>query len=212
MVKNTKGGSGQKKFARKNTGGSKNNKLRISEDEGEIYAIVTKMLGNGMFHCVCADGASRLGHIRGKFTGKGKRDNMVEGGKWVLIGLREWDVPSETSTRSISNPKEKIQKCDLLEVYSDSDKQRLRETVSEDWSLLDNNDVSKKNKVVDVYEDDAFVFGTDRDFERAKLIEEMKSATTEKITFTLGEKKEGEKKECEKKEEETEEEVNVDDI
>lgn len=212
MVKNTKGGSGHKKFAHKNTSGPKNNKLRISEDEGEIYAIVTKMLGNGMFHCVCADGASRLGHIRGKFTGKGKRDNMVEGGKWVLIGLREWDVPSETSTRSISNPKEKIQKCDLLEVYSDSDKQRLRETVSEDWSLLDNNDVSKKNKVVDVYEDDAFVFGTDRDFERAKLIEEMKSATTEKITFTLGEKKEGEKKECEKKEEEIEEEVNVDDI
>jgi hypothetical protein len=132
---------------------------------------------------------------------------MVEGGKWVLIGLREWDVPSETSTRTISNPKEKIQKCDLLEVYSDSDKQRLRETVSEDWSLLDNNDVSKKNKVIDADEDEAFVFGTDRDFERAKLIEEMKSATTEKITFTLGEKKE-----CEKKEEEMEEEVNVDDI
>ena len=39
----------------------------------------------------------------------------------------------------------------------------------------------------------------------------MKSATTEKITFTLGEKKEGEKKE-EEIEEETEEEVNVDDI
>ena len=212
MVKNTKGGSGHKKFARKNTGGAKNNKLRISEDEGEIYAIVTKMLGNGMFHCFCSDGSPRLGHIRGKFTGKGKRDNMVEGGKWVLIGLREWDVPSETSTSSISKPKEKIQQCDLLEVYSDSDKQRLRETVSEDWSLLDNNDVSKKNNDVSkknnvVDEEDAFVFGTDRDFEREKLIEEMKSATLEKITFTLGETKGGEKKE-----DETEEEVNVDDI
>jgi len=189
MVKNTKGGSGQKKFARKNTVGSKNNKLRISEDEGEIYAIVTKMLGNGMFNCFCSDGASRLGHIRGKFTGRGKRDNMVEGGKWVLIGLREWDVPSEKTSCSISKPKDKIQKCDLLEVYSDLDKQRLRETVSEDWHLLDNNDVSKNNKDV-VVDDDKFVFGTDRDFEREKLIEEMKSATVEKIAFTLGEKKE----------------------
>ena len=45
MVKNTHGGSGHKKFARKHTSGAKSNKLRISEDEGEIYAIVTKMLG-----------------------------------------------------------------------------------------------------------------------------------------------------------------------
>jgi translation initiation factor 1A len=206
MVKNTKGGSGQKKFARKNTGGSKNNRLRISEDEGEIYAIVTKMLGNGMFHCFCTDGASRLGHIRGKFTGRGKRDNMVEGGKWVLIGLREWDVPSEKSTCAISKPKDKTQKCDLLEVYSDLDKHRLRESVSEDWHLLDNNDVSKNNKDA-IVEDDTFVFGTDRDFEREKLIGEMKSATIETITFTIGEKKAGEKKE-----DEQEEEVNFDDI
>ena len=94
----------------------------------------------------------------------------------------------------------------MLEVYSDLDKHRLRESVSEDWHLLDNNDVSKNNKDA-IVEDDTFVFGTDRDFEREKLIGEMKSATIETITFTIGEKKAGEKKE-----DEQEEEVNFDDI
>jgi len=186
MVKNTHGGSGHKKFARKHTSGAKSNKLRISEDEGEIYAIVTKMLGNNMFHCHCVDGTFRLGHIRGKFTGRGKRDNMVEGGKWVLIGLREWDVPSEKSS-SISKGKEKIQQCDLLEVYSDSDKQRLKESVSENWLILDSNDVSKAILGEAVRDDDDFAFGTDRDFERDRLIEEMKSSTAERITLRLGE-------------------------
>jgi translation initiation factor 1A len=205
MVKNTHGGSGHKKFARKNTSGPKSNKLRISEDEGEIYAIATKMLGNGMFHCHCVDGIVRLGHIRGKFSGRGKRDNMVEGGKWVLIGLREWDVPSEKSI-SISKGKEKIQQCDLLEVYSDLDKQRLKESVSEDWSVLESNDVSKVNLgTSSAYSEDDFVFGTDRDFERERLIQEMKSSTAERITFRVGESTEA-------VDTSTEEEVNIDDI
>jgi initiation factor 1A len=205
MVKNTHGGSGHKKFARKHTGGAKSNKLRVSEDEGEIYAIVTKMLGNGMFHCHCIDGTVRLGHIRGKFTGRGKRDNMVEGGKWVLIGLREWDVPSEKSS-SISKGKEKMQQCDLLEVYSDMDKQRLRESVSEDWHSLDSNDVSKTNLGEGATVDDDFVFGTDRDFERDRLIQEMQSSTTERITLRVGESRQ------EAVAAPTEDEVNIDDI
>ena len=187
MVKKTHGGSGHKKFARKHTSGAKSNKLRVSEDEGEIYVIVTKMLGNNMFHCYCIDGTTRLGHIRGKFTGRGKRDNMVEGGKWALIGLREWDVPSEKSS-SISKGKEKMQQCDLLEIYSDMDKQRLRESVSEDWSVLDSNDVSKTKLGLETFDDD-FIFGTDRDFERDRLIEEMKSSTAERITFRIDESK-----------------------
>jgi initiation factor 1A len=202
MVKNTHGGSGHKKFARKFTSGPKSNKLRISEDEGEIYAIVTKMLGNGMFHCHCLDNTMRLGHIRGKFSGRGKRDNLVEGGKWVLIGLREWDVPSEKTGVSLTKAKDKMQQCDLLEVYSDSDKQRLKETVSENWQILDNNDVSK-DKNNDITGDDQFIFSTDRDIERQQLIEQMKSATAEKITLKLGENPE---------ESEKEEEINVDDI
>jgi initiation factor 1A len=205
MVKNTHGGSGHKKFARKHTSSASNNKLRISEDKGEIYGIVTKMLGNGMFHCHCIDGILRLGHIRGKFSGRGKRDNMVECNKWVLIGLREWDIPSEKPSISRGKEKEKIQHCDLVEIYSDTDKQRLREYVTEDWSQLDSHDMSKTVSGETSFASDDFIFGTDRDFERERLMEEMKSSTTEKITLKIKEEKE-------KVVVEEEEEINIDDI
>ena len=182
MVKNTFGGSSHKKFARKNTVGPKSNKLRVSDDEGEVYAIVTKMLGNNMFHCYCIDDTLRLGHIRGKFTGRGKRDNMVEGGKWVLIGLREWDISSEKSSLK---GKQKMPQCDLLEVYSDTDKQRLKEGVSARWITLDNNDVSKANAGETVNSDDDFVFSTDKDIERNRLMEDVKSSTAEKIKMVV---------------------------
>lgn len=199
MVKNTHGGSGHKKFGRKFTTAPKSNKLRVSEDEGEIYAIVTKMLGNNMFHCYCIDGITRLGHIRGKFTGRGKRDNIVQGGKWVLIGLREWDAESKADTPIIVKGKLKLQQCDLLEIYSDSDKQRLKDSIDENWSELDKNDVSRDAHTIS---DDinGFVFGSDADFEREKLLEEMKSATSQKITMKIHEK------------EVEEEEINIDDI
>ena len=198
MVKNTQGGSSHKKFGRKFTTGPKNNKLRLSEDEGEIYSITTKMLGNGMFHCLGIDGKQRLGHIRGKFSGRGKRDNMVDVGKWILIGLREWDI---NSTRG---SKDKLQQCDLLEVYSDTDKDRLKESVSENWSLLDANDLSRVNNKEFEEEDDSFQFVTDRDLDRERLIMDLQSS--EKIVF----KASGNINNVE--EEVIEEEVNFDDI
>jgi len=195
MVKNTHGGSGHKKFGRKfTTGAAKNNRLRVSEDDAEVYAIVTKMLGNNMFHCCCIDGVTRLGHIRGKFTGRGKRDNMVQGGKWILIGLREWDTSSGEKTTK------KMQQCDLLEVYSDSDKLRLKDSISEEWSILDKNDVSRSTTSETTDDTDGFTFGTERDFERDRLVEEMKSATSQKITMKIDENVTAE------------EEVNIDDI
>jgi initiation factor 1A len=188
MVKNTHGGSGHKKFGRKFSTAAKSNRLRISEDEGEIYAIVTKMLGNGMFHCVCIDGEARLGHIRGKFSGRGKRDNMVEAGKWVLIGLREWDIGSDKATTTIVKGKEKLQKSDLLEVYSDADKIRLKETVVEDWIVLESNDVSRTTKELNIG-DTEIMFASEKDEDRERLIAEMDSATTEKIVLKIGENK-----------------------
>lgn len=198
MVKNTKGGSGHKKFARKfASSGTKANNLRVSQDVGEVYAIVTKMLGNGMFHCHCIDRKVRLGHIRGKFSYRGgKRDNMVQGGKWVLVGLREWDS-SETS--SISKKNEKIQQCDLLEVYTDTDKQRLKESVTQDWFVLDSNDITRITSGNNP-DTESIVFTTVQDDEREILIQEMKSSTTNKITLKAEESND------------VEEEINFDDI
>jgi translation initiation factor 1A len=203
MVKNITGGSNHKKFGRKytNSAARSNNRLRVSEDEGELYAIVTKMLGNGMFHCLCIDGITRLGHIRGKFSGRGKRDNMVEVGKWVLVGLREWDITDDKMPLSKSA---KIQKSDLLEVYSETDKVRLKETVSENWQILDANDASK-NGVKDINDyDDVFTFATDREIDRERLVNEMKSSTMEKITLKIGETRQ--------EEDQGEQEINIDDI
>jgi len=121
MVKNTKGGSGHKSQARKyeNTGKVSNFKTRFSEDEFEYYAQVTAILGNGMCHVMCKDGKKRLCIIRGKFRGRGKRDNTLSNGKWVLVGGRDFEAEKTGEGKN-------LEKCDLLEVYSDLDKERLK--------------------------------------------------------------------------------------
>merc|ERR1711967_136168 len=40
------------------------------KEEGQEYAQVVKMLGNGRLEALCFDGAKRLGHIRGKLRKK----------------------------------------------------------------------------------------------------------------------------------------------
>ena len=179
MVKNTTGGGGNKKFARKFTTSKVSNRLRVSVDEGELYAIVTKMLGNNMFHCYCIDGRLRLGRIRGKFAGRGKRDSMLSPGIWVLIGVREWEIDKLEDT----SKKTKLQECDLLEVYSDLDKERLKDTVHNDWSILAKNDVTNLTNALD--DDAGFSFATDKDIERDMLINEMKSSTLIKMTLSI---------------------------
>lgn len=122
MVKNTKGGSGHKSQARKfaSTNNKTSNKAtRFSQDEYEYYAQVVATLGNGMCHVMCKDGKKRLCHIRGKFRGRGMRDNMVKNGVWVLVGGRDFEAERTAEDKKLEN-------CDLLEVYSDLDKERLK--------------------------------------------------------------------------------------
>ena len=137
MVKNTKGGSGHKGMARKNVVGPRlNTKTRLSQDENEIYAQVIATLGNGMCHVMCMDNKKRLCFIRGKFRGRGKRDNIINNGKWVLVGNRDF----ETEKSGIGKD---LDKCDLLEVYTDTDKLQLQSYERKmDWGkfiLVDNN-------------------------------------------------------------------------
>lgn len=140
MVKNTHGGNKHKQFARKHAtemaASASSSHTRVSTDPNEVYAVVIRMLGNGMFHCYCMDRATRLGHMRGKFSGRGKRDNMVKVGTWVLIGLREWEQSGATGATG-AGKSHKMQHCDLLNVYSDTDKVRLRGTVRANWSSFD---------------------------------------------------------------------------
>ena len=129
MVKNTIGGNKHKGYARKNVNSAKQVRAtRLSSDENELYAQVKKMLGNGMCEVVCGDNVNRLCHIRGKFRGRGKKDNFITSGTLLLIGLREWE------SGEVKNGK--LPNCDLLEVYNDTDKMFLKKNTDINWSLF----------------------------------------------------------------------------
>ena len=119
MVKNQFGGNKSKKMGRKFISAPVDRKLRLAEDEDEKYAVVTKLLGQGMMYVdVASDKSSTemLCIIRKKFKGRGKRDNTVRIGTLILAGIRSWEV-----TKDGSKPK-----CDLLEVYNDIEVNKLK--------------------------------------------------------------------------------------
>jgi hypothetical protein len=181
MVKNTTGGGNNKKFARKYAAGAAckaGNKLRVSEDEGELYAICIKNLGNNMFHAVDTNSDTYLVHIRGKFSGRGRRDNTVSNGVWVLIGLREWS----NNGAATSGGKQKMPQCDLLEVYSEQDKTRLKDAVDDDWDILLANDPTRINKEDDQYEDEIH-WQSAKDAEKDILLAQLNENTVAKITL-----------------------------
>jgi initiation factor 1A len=130
MVRNEGGGNKMKHLARKHVNGSSqqqgNKFLRVSQCKEEIYAYILRLLGNSMCMVKCFDGYERLCHIRGKFTGRSKRENALSQGTWVLVGLRQWDADKEFASKATKNDKKNIQKCDLLEIYSSSEREKLR--------------------------------------------------------------------------------------
>ncbi len=132
-----------KHLARKHVNGSsqqQNKFLRVSQSKEEIYAYIVRLLGNSMCLVKCLDGYERLCHIRGKFTGRSKRENALSQGTWVLIGLRQWDAEKEFASK-VSKTDKKIQKCDLLEIYSASEREKLRvqEKIFQDLITEGNN-------------------------------------------------------------------------
>jgi len=162
MVKNVHGGNKAKGFARKSYAKGANT-LRVSENESEVYAQVIKILGGSNCHVVDAEGITMLCHIRGKFRGRGKRDNLIGNGTWILVGLRDWE--KEPSPGKLLN-------CDLLEVYSNFDKERLQNTVtSVNW----NSFVANDNKMCSTSSEkgEEILFATEETQEYAALIEKQ---------------------------------------
>ena len=129
MVKNF-GGNRAKKQARKFvTAGASATviRTRFSEDNDELYACCSKHFGNGMCEVKCIDGKTRLCIIRKKFKGRRKRDNNVVIGTWILVGIRSYEV--------LQNGKQ--EKCDLLEVYNDNNKEQLlKHSPQLPWNLF----------------------------------------------------------------------------
>ena len=78
MVKNTAGGKYAKKAKRGSLNPPLQTKTRLVSEEGELYACVKRVLGNGRIEVMCID-------------------NVIRVGSWVMVGIRLWES-SKTNT------------------------------------------------------------------------------------------------------------------
>merc|ERR1711959_863526 len=84
MPKN-KGKGGKSRRRGKGDNGDDKRELIFKED-GQEYAQVLTMLGNGRLEAQCFDGVKRMCHIRGKM----RKRVWVSAGDIVLLGLRDY--------------------------------------------------------------------------------------------------------------------------
>lgn len=84
MPKN-KGKGGKNRRRGKNESEDVKRELVFKED-GQEYAQVAKMLGNGRLEAICFDGNRRLCHIRGKL----RKKVWINAGDIILLGLRDY--------------------------------------------------------------------------------------------------------------------------
>ena len=84
MPKGAKGKGGKNRRRGKNDGDEK--RELVFKEDGQEYAQVLRMLGNGRLEAQCIDGVKRLCHIRGKM----RKKVWVNTGDIVLLGLRDF--------------------------------------------------------------------------------------------------------------------------
>ena len=149
MVKNF-GGNKSKKQGRKFLNNVQNKNTRFVKEDGEMYAIVKQLSGGRNCVVLCYDGVSRICVIRNKFCGRGKRDNTLIRGAWIMVGLRDWENRSDGK-----------QFCDLLEVYSNDDKEKIKSSSKLNFSIfssideneLDENTIEFIDEETEYYQD-----------------------------------------------------------
>merc|ERR1719276_62841 len=86
MPKSNSKGKGGKNRRRGKGGGEDEKRELIFKEDGQEYAQVLRMLGNGRLEAQCVDGTKRLCHIRGKM----RKKVWVNTGDIILVGLREY--------------------------------------------------------------------------------------------------------------------------
>jgi translation initiation factor 1A len=62
----------------------------IEPDDGQMYAIVQQMLGNGRVKVLCEDGKERLAKIRGSMRKYGKK-TLIEKSDLVIVSERDFE-------------------------------------------------------------------------------------------------------------------------
>ena len=131
MVKNA-GGNKSKKVARKNVSYTSTHDVRKAADASEMYAIVSKIYSSQRCSVIGADGNTYKCTIRGKFLKNKRSGEGLINGAWILIGFYDWEVRSDGS-----------KKCDLLEIYSNVEKDKLKQLEAPrlaELMKIDNND------------------------------------------------------------------------
>lgn len=106
MPPKSKGKGGKNKRRGKNTNFDGEKGELTLKDEGQEYAQVVRMLGNGRLEGQCFDGKSRLCHIRGKM----RKKMWVNQGDIILVGLRDFQDT----------------KADVIHKYSADEARRLK--------------------------------------------------------------------------------------
>ena len=116
---------GGKRNGKSRAGAGPSKGIRVCEEEGEQFGVVTQMLGGPNCRVACQDGQVRMCVIRSKFRWRNKRHNRLAAGSWVMVGVRTWETTAKGE-----------QRCDLLEVYSDGDAGKLESVSGADLSAL----------------------------------------------------------------------------
>ena len=105
MPKNLKKKANKDK-ARKQKGERQKRDLPIAGDQ-QLYAYIEKPAGDRRFTCICSDGNTRLGKLRGAI--RKRKKSWVNTGRWVIVALRDFQED----------------KVDIVEILDDDEVKRL---------------------------------------------------------------------------------------
>lgn len=79
----------QSKIRQKKNRANQKNKMLILPEEGQEYAVVKDMLGNGRLRATCEDGSERIGRIRGSMR-KYATKVIIDRGDLILVSTRDF--------------------------------------------------------------------------------------------------------------------------
>lgn len=108
--------------ARRNVPRDARRDFPFKDQQLQMYAKVTAMLGNGRVRATCDDGAERLCTIRGSM----RRREWVHVGDTILVSLRTFDNSTDDDETPNPKPQTKTDKADVIFRYQESEVQQLR--------------------------------------------------------------------------------------
>jgi len=108
----------------------------VQMEQGQAYAQVVKMLGNGRLEAMCFDGVKRLCHIRGKL----RKKVWINTADIILIGLRDFQD----------------EKADVILKYTADEARQLksRGEIPENVNIMDTSQFGQDTGGDDIYFDE----------------------------------------------------------